>query len=215
MKFLLTVPFAVLLVFIASPAVHAQEPTASPTGPPSSTAVAQPPPTATVAPPAEEAPLEPTNVRLFILGSYARLEWEFAPAANEGPPEGFELRIVVDGQPGPTFTVGGDARAFDFPPEHLPRCGGPRMTFGVAAFVTAGRSAFVEETIDFGTDCDVSTDDEIVASPVPGAVRPPDAGSGMRNEDWTAIMAISSIALAGLVCIALGMSVDDTNPRRR
>ena len=204
-------------VFAAAARVSGQEPTATSTVSPSSTPVAQlttiPTP---IISPTVEAPPEPTCVRLFLLGSYARLEWDFAAAPDEGFPQGFELRILTDGQPGPTFIVGGDVRAFDFPPEYLPRCGGPRLTFGVAAFVTAGRSEFVEDAIVFSSDCHPTIEDPAppVAAGGGNALQPPDAGAGMRNEDWSAVTVIASIALVGLLCIALGVSVEPDRRRR-
>jgi hypothetical protein len=203
-------------LFVAAARVRAQEPPATPTVAAGSTAEVQATPTSTVVPPSVEAPPAPANVRLFILGSYARLEWDFAPRPNEGPPRNFTLRVVVQQEPPvEIFSVPGDARAFDFPPRYLPRCGGPRIFFGVSALVEAGASDYVDQSVDFGTDCDIFTDDEITPAAGGSVIAPPDAGTGMRDEDWTAVMVIASIALVGLLCIALGMSVEEERPQRR
>lgn len=193
--------FAALCLCSASGEAFAQEPTATPAASDTATAT----PTIIVGAPAPaEAPPPPTNLRLFILGSYARLEWEFEPRPNESPAQGFNLRALYASVPGPTYVVGGDVRAFDFPSEYLPRCGGPRLAFGVAAFVTAGVSDYVDVEAELAC---VESVEDLAPAPRSSSLQPPDAGAGMRQEDWTAVTVIASIALVGLLCIALGMSV--------
>lgn len=199
--FLVPVVAALFTIALAAHA-HAQEPTATPTIAPRSTAELQGTPPSTVVPPPEEAPPEPTNVRLFLLGTYARLEWEFTARPSEPQAQGFTLRVLTNGEPGPVFVVGGDVRAFDFPPEFLPRCGGPQLMFGVSAFVEAGTSDWVDDAIVFSSDCHPTIEDPAppVGAGAGDALQPPDAGDGMRDEDWTAVT--SSHQSRSLACYA-------------
>lgn len=146
--------------------------------------------------PIVELPPPPANLRLTLLGSTGRLEWDY-----DAPADQFEIDVTLTDAAGsnaayPTF-VSGDVREFEFGEQFVPRCGGPLIRYSVQAY-RADVFSLVEEIGPF-SGCVEGPD-----NPPPDVIRAPNAGTGSRGATLP-VGVLVGLALAGATAIATGI----------
>jgi hypothetical protein len=154
-------------------------------------------------PPPLPAPPAPQNLALMLFGTSGRLTWEY-----EGPADQFEVQFTLTEAQGQNstypFFLPGSVRSFDFDEQFVPRCGGPRITYGVQAHVS-GRPGLLEQIGPYD-GCVIPADDT-------GVIGAPDAGVGPSSDAvpwhiWLAMIVPGAMMIASGAVLRRGRRAD-------